>query len=169
MESSLEYKIISYDPTIDKSAFDCGIEPLNIYLKKYSGINDKKGIGKTFFLIDSKKRLSGYYTVSMAEILFESLPDSVRKGIPRYPLPAMRIGRLAVDISQKGLGLGGRLLIDSLKRAIQLSLDIGIYVVLVDAKNEDAVAFYKHFGFKQLKDSNQTLYLPIETIIRANN
>lgn len=167
MKNPLDFKIISFDEKIERASFDCREEALNDYLKKYAKNNHIKGIGKTFLLIDSSKSLAGYYTVSMAEILYENLPEQSRKKLPRYPLPAMRIGRLAVDIKYQGLGLGGRLLVDALRRAINLFDDIGIYSVLVDAKNESAVHFYEHYGFIRFSDRSNTLFLPIETILKA--
>jgi len=167
LNTPLDFKIISFDEKIDRTSFDCSVEALNDYLKKYAKNNHIKGIGKTFLLIDSFKSLAGYYTVSMAEILYENLPEQSRKKLPRYPLPAMRIGRLAVDIKYQGLGLGSRLLVDALRRAINLFDDIGIYSVLVDAKNESAVHFYEHYGFIRFPDRSNTLFLPIETILKA--
>lgn len=167
MKNPLDFKIIAFDSTIDRVVFDCGIKPLNDYLKKFAKNNHIKGIGKTFFLIDSSKNLVGYYTVSMAEVLYDNLPEIAKKNLPRYPLPAMRIGRLAVDMKYQGLGLGGRLLVDALKRAVSLFDDIGIYAVLVDAKSEDAIRFYEHYGFIRFHDHSNTLFLPIQTILKS--
>ena len=82
MANPLDFKIITFDSNIDRVSFDCLVEPLNDYLKKFAKNNHAKGIGKTFLLIDSSKNLAGYYTVSMAEILYDNLPESSRKNIP---------------------------------------------------------------------------------------
>ncbi|MBL0266980.1 MAG: GNAT family N-acetyltransferase [Leptospiraceae bacterium] len=160
MKNPLDFKIISFDEKIERASFDCREEALNDYKKTK---NNKKN-WKTL-LIDSKSLAD--IKVSMAEIFYENLPEQSRKKLPRYPLPAMRIGRLAVDIKYQGLGLGGRLLVDALRRAINLFDDIGIYSVLVDAKNESAVHFYEHYGFIRFSDRSNTLFLPIETILKA--
>mgnify|MGYP002371549783 FL=1 len=167
MANPLDFKIITFDSNIDRVSFDCLVEPLNDYLKKFAKNNHAKGIGKTFLLIDSSKNLAGYYTVSMAEILYDNLPESSRKNIPRYPLPAMRIGRLAVDKKYHGQGFGGKLLVDALRRAVNLFDDIRIYSVLVDAKNQNAIKFYEHYGFIKFHDRSNTLFLPMQTILKA--
>ncbi len=163
----LDFRIIPFDSNIDRDTFDSSIEPLNDYIKKYAKNNHLKGIGKTFLLIDSSKNLAGYYTVSMAEILYDTLPEESRKKLPRYPIPAMRIGRLAVDKKYHGIGLGGRLLVDALNRAIHLFDEIGIYTVIVDAKNESAIKFYEHYGFTKFYDRSNSLFLPIQAILKA--
>ena len=104
----MEFIIVSIEDPIHREDFDCGIDELNDYLKKYARQNARKGIAKTFVAIaDIETRIVlGYYSVSMDKIEFESLPTEYRRKIPRYPLPAMLIGKLAVDISIQGRGLG---------------------------------------------------------------
>ena len=95
------------------------------------------------------------------------MPTANAKRVPKYPVPAVRIARLAVDRTEKGKGLGGKLLADALRRVLTASSEVAVKVVLVDAKNEAAVEFYRHHGFMELIDVPMTLFLPIETVIRA--
>ncbi len=81
-----------------------------------------------------------------------------------YPIPAALIGKLAIDISVQGHGLGARLLIDALGRILRAASEIAVKVVLVDALTEEAKAFYQHFGFVEFKEQPMTLFLPIETV-----
>ena len=91
------------------------------------------------------------------------LPASTRKKLPRYPtVPAVRMGRLAVDHEFKGQGLGGALLADALDRAARS--EIAAFALVVDAKDEAAAAFYSHHGFIALPDSSLTLFLPLATV-----
>jgi predicted GNAT family N-acyltransferase len=76
----------------------------------------------------------------------------------------VRIGRLAVDKHHKGQGIGGELLWDAIGKANRLSNEVGIYAVVVDAKDENAVRFYHKYGFVPLTNNPKTLFLPIETI-----
>ncbi len=89
------------------------------------------------------------------------------KGLPRYPVPAIRLGRLAVDVSTRGMGIGAALLRDALLRAVGLSREVGTCVMLVDAIDYKAKAFYQRYGFIPLQDIPLTLVLPIETIASA--
>ena len=104
--------------------------------------------------------------MASASLLLADLPASTCKKLPRYPtVPAIRMGRLAVDQAFKGQGLGGALLADALDRAARS--EIAAFALMVDAKNEAAAAFYRHHGFIALPDSSLTLFLPLATIQRS--
>ena len=156
-----------------RADFDCGIESLNVFLKRYALQNLKKNVSVTIVAVSAEKpkKILGYYSVSMAQVTFEELPEDLSKGIPRYyPVPALRIGKLTVDRSTQGMGLGGELLRDALMRALDLSSEIGTCVVLVDAIDaidENAKRFYERYGFVALLDLPLSLVLPVETIAEA--
>lgn len=145
----------------ERDDFDCGEPTLNDYLKFYARQNDSRGLGKTFVatLPDSKKVI-GYYTVSSGAIHFESIPDK----LPRYPVPVVHLGRLAVDRSANGQGLGGMLLVDALRRTARLADQLGIFAVEIYALNENARRFYQRYGFESLVDDELHLYLSIKKI-----
>ena len=161
------FEKISRDVT--RGAFDCGVASLNDYVKRYALQNLKKNVGVTVIAVpeDNRKRILGYYSVSMGQVEIKLLPEDLAKGLPRYPVPAMRIGRLAVDRSTQGMGVGAALLRDALLRAVELSRKVGTCVVLVDAIDESAMKFYERYGFIPLKDIPLTLVLPVETIAAA--
>jgi predicted GNAT family N-acyltransferase len=100
----------------------------------------------------------------MAEITIELLPTEFQKGLPRYPIPAMRIGRLAVDITKRGECLGTALLMECFRRAIVLSREIGVFAIVVDATNESAKDFYLKYGFIALHSQPMSLLIPLATI-----
>jgi GNAT superfamily N-acetyltransferase len=152
-----------------RDPFDCGNESLNDFLKRYALQNLKKNISFTIVAVseENRKKILGYYSVSMAQVDFEDLPADLAKGIPRYPVPAMRIGRLAVDRIAQGVGLGGELLRHALSRALELSREVGTCIVLVDAIDENAKRFYEKYGFVSLIDLPLSLVLPMETIAEA--
>lgn len=147
----------------NRNPFDCGNAVLNEHLKKYARQNDINNLAKAFVAVDDNPLVLGYYCISTASIEFETLPDKISKGLPRYPIPAALIGKLACDQSERGKGLGARLLIDALQRIIATSEEMGIKVILVDAIDEEAKSFYQHYGFIELDDQSRKLFLPIET------
>ena len=150
----------------DKSSFSCGVQALDAYLKTQAGQDAKKQVANPFVLLDTEKnKVAGYYTLSMNAIIAQGLPEKITKKLPRYPhLPAVLMGRLAIDDSYKGQKLGAFLLIDALKRAHAISTSLAATFFVVDAKDEQAKAFYQHFGFVALEDDIMRLYLPMKTI-----
>ncbi len=122
-------------------------------------------IAVVYVLYDAvEERIAGYYTVSSLSI---ELPEDMRKGLAKYPeYPATLIGRLAVDEDYRGKGLGGRLLLDALGRALAGSRSVASYAVITDAKNEKAHAFYAHYGFMPLPSVSHEgrLFLPMNTV-----
>jgi len=167
-DSSARWNFVPIDKKHQRDSFDCGYAILNDYLKKYARQNHNKGIAKTFVAIPASGSLNidGYYTVSASVIEFESLPESYQKGMPAYPIPAMLIGRLAVNNSVKGQGLGGELLADAFYRAVRASQEIGMYAVRVDAIDLQAKEFYLKYEFIPFQDNELSLFLPIATIVR---
>ncbi|AIE85912.1 GCN5-related N-acetyltransferase [Fimbriimonas ginsengisoli Gsoil 348] len=109
-------------------------------------------------------RVIGYYTLSAGGVIFENLPDEVRRKLPRYPMPVAHLGRMAVDKDFQGRGYGALLLLDALKRALAVSADMAIAGVEVRAKSPSVKAFYARYGFIELLDDHLHMYLPIDTI-----
>lgn len=145
----------------DRSKFDCGVEELNIYLQKYSSQHQRKGVSRTYVATeDHAERVLGYYTISASSVGFDTVPEN----LPRHPIPVALIGRLAVDTSARGHGLGETLLIHALASAQRVAEIAGIYAVVVDALDEKAKTFYLKYGFKELADDHLHLYLPMRTI-----
>lgn len=155
---------------LNRSFFDCGILELNSYFQKYAKQNHKKGIAKTWVMVnsDNPEIPVAYYSVSMAEIQRENLSDEMKKGLPRYPLPVIRIAKLAVDKDSQGQKLGELLLVDIFQRGIKIAQDIGVIGFLVDAINEKAKLFYLRYGFTPLIDSPLSLFFPIKSIFTLN-
>lgn len=160
------WKFIPLEKKHNRKNFDCGNWELNEYLKRYARQNDKSGINKTFVAVksDTPVIIDGYYTISSSTIDFQSLPEEKRRKLPAYPIPAALIGRLAVDISCQGEGLGTELLVNALWRIVRASSEIGIYAVRVDAIDERAKQFYLCHEFIPFQDSPLSLFLPLKII-----
>ncbi|MEH2262467.1 GNAT family N-acetyltransferase [Nostoc sp.] len=167
-DSEARWNFVPIEKNHQRDSFDCSYAILNDYLKKYARQNHNKGIAKTFVAIPASGslKIDGYYTVSANVIEYESLPEYYHRGMPAYPIPAMLIGRLAVDNSIKGQGLGGELLADAFYRAVRASQEIGMYAVRVDAIDLQAKEFYLKYEFIPFQDNELSLFLPMATIIR---
>lgn len=148
----------------DRKGFDCGSPELNEFLQRHARQNATKGVAQTYVLVDpdNPETIVGYYSLSAAEIEFERLLKAHRRSLPRYPVPAARMGRLAVDHQHKGSGVGGQLLGLAIRRCQAAREQLGIVVLIVDAKNENAAAFYRHHGFTPVEDDPFTLYIHLD-------
>lgn len=111
----------------------------------------------------SNCRIAGYYTLASASVRLADLPDGVSKKLPRYPtVPAVRLGRLALDRNFHGQDLGGALLADALDRAIRS--EVASYTMVADTKDEAATAFYLHHSFIEFPSSSRRLFLPLAVV-----
>jgi GNAT superfamily N-acetyltransferase len=147
----------------DRAGFTCGDTALDEFFKKYAAQQKAKGVSTVFVVVDTGQPhiVLGFYTLSAAQLGTSHLSETEQKKLPRYPVPCFRMGRLACSRVAQGRGLGKLLVGLAVDRCIKAKADIGSYALLVDAKNETAAAFYRHFGFIACTDSPLTLYLPL--------
>ena len=147
----------------DRSSLTCGEEALDRYLRTQATQDVRRRIASCFVAVEvATGHLAAYYTIASAGLPTTELPPDLIKRLPRYPsLPAVRIGRLAVDMKFRGRGLGGALLADAVRRTLQAPP--AVFTLLVDAKNDQAVALYRHYGFLRLASQPRTLFLPLAT------
>ena len=158
-------QLTQFDATHDRSAFRCGTEQLDSYLREQVSQDIRRRVAACFVALANSRRIAGYYTVASASMLLADLPTDMAKKLPRYPsVPAVRLGRLAVDLEFRGQGLGGALLADALDRAARS--EIAAHALMVDATNDVAVAFYQHHGFIALPDASRVLFLPLATWVK---
>ena len=150
----------------DRTAFHSDSDPLNRYLRERATQDVRRRVAACFVALADGKRIAGYYTLASASLLLADLPASIGRKLQRYPIvPTVRMGRLAVDQAFKGQGLGGALLADALHRAARS--EIAAYALMVDAKDQNAAAFYQHHGFIPLPESPCTLFMPLATIFSS--
>ncbi|AXC16080.1 Acetyltransferase (plasmid) [Acidisarcina polymorpha] len=147
----------------DRSGFACGEEALDRYFQSQVTQDIRRHIANCFVAIDAATgALAGYYTIAATSIPTPDLPAEVTKRLPRYPsIPAVRIGRLAVDQKHQRRGLGAALLADAAQRT--LDAPPAAYALVVDAKDDNASAFYQHHGFLRFASQPRTLFLPLAT------
>jgi predicted GNAT family N-acyltransferase len=143
--------------------FSCGKEELDQYLKRTAKSNHKKSIGKTYVYTEHGK-VVGFFTLSMASIEHLDFPERKRTGLPKYSMPAAKIGRLAVDVTAKGRGIGGSLMREAFRKISEASDIIAAYSVLVDAKDPDSKRFYLQYGFESYESIDLSLFVNLEKI-----
>jgi GNAT superfamily N-acetyltransferase len=157
-----------------RAAFDCGNADLNLYLQRYARQNHESNGAKCFVAVpaDMPSRILGFYTLSPASLEYSRTPALAKKGLGRYDVPVFRLGRLAVDISVQGRGLGGTLLLRAAERCIRVAQDVGGAGLLIDAKDDRAALWYEGYGALRLDDAPLSLILPLAVaagaIERAN-
>jgi GNAT superfamily N-acetyltransferase len=150
----------------DRTAFHCGSDALDRYLKQQARQDTDKRVAAPFVAVNPPdKRVLGYYTLSASVLTLADLPDELARKLPRYPqLPVTLLGRLAVDQSSKGQGLGQHLLLDALHRSLAHADQIAAMAVVVDAKDEAAASFYRHYGFLTLQAQPSRLFVPMRPV-----
>ena len=149
----------------NRAAFSCGAEALDSYLHKQAGQDARKRAAVPFVATPDGQTIAGYYTLSQYAIALDAIPEDLAKRLPKYPMvSATLLGRLAVSVGFRGQGLGETLLMDALHRCLASSKQIASAGVIVDAKDESAVRFYKKYGFIALPKIENRLFLPMGTV-----
>jgi GNAT superfamily N-acetyltransferase len=148
-----------------RATFDCGKPPLDEWLQRFAGQYARRDLARTYVAVgDDDLRVLGYYALSSHLVRYGALPDEQARGLPVIDLPVVLLGRLAVDRSAQGRGLGQYLLIDALRRAAHISDQMGVRAVEVNAIDDTARRFYMRFGFVPLLDDPHHLFLPMQVI-----
>ncbi|MGH2486508.1 MAG: GNAT family N-acetyltransferase [Ktedonobacterales bacterium] len=148
----------------DRKAFHCGEPSLDRYLQQQASQDVRRGLAACHVLVDLDNPLQiiGYYTLSNTTVLLDELPETIQKTARPYShVPAILIGRLAVDGVFQGRGIGDVLLGDALLRIVRLSREVGSKLVIVDALNEGVIGFYARREFQRLQDQPLRLFLPV--------
>lgn len=148
----------------DRKQFTCGIEALDSYVRQSASQDVKRKTAAVFVMVpaDEPKRIAGFYTLCATSVELSKLPEEITKRLPRYPqVPGILIGRLARD--ENFPGVGSLLLADALSRCVRSAAEIAATLIVVDAKDAAAVAFYQKFGFELLPKLKSRLFLPMAT------
>lgn len=163
------FRLVPIKEILPKSrlkGFDCNTTALNDFLVRYAAKNDELGIGKTFVALDEDDGIAGYFTLATAQVSYVEMPDGYRGSLPKYPIPALRIARLAVDERYQGKGVGKWLLSQAFTKVLQVADVTGLYFVIVDAK-ETSKGFYEHYGFLKFSDVGLSYFMLVDTIRKA--
>ena len=154
----------------DRKSFDCGEASMNEFFQRFARQSHESGAAKTFLTVESVHSMSilGFYSLSAFTLAIEDVPEVVARKLPRYDvIPAALIGRLARDERARGRGVGELLLADAVRRILSAGRSLAVFAIIVDAKDERALAFYESFGFQPFPARPRRLFLPTSTAAQA--
>lgn len=173
-ELDFEFRLLQ--PNDDRSQFCCGNIELDRFFQRYAGQNQFRHYIGSNYILHYNETIAGFVTISAGVICAENLTDNLKKSLPDYPLPVLRIARLAIDKKFQGFGLGKKILALTFKLALTMKSNYGCIGVVVDAKPE-SIEFYKKLGFVSLqivsgelgdKPEPEALFLSIKVIEKAD-
>jgi len=177
MTPGREFETVAFTAEDAASDFRSGVAPLDEFFRSRAGQNQRKNVSRTWVLRNSSAEgdlpeVLGFYTLTLGAVRRESLPETIGKRLPGYPVPVVIVGRLAVDERARGRHLGERLLLDAQARALEISEQAGGVGVVVDAKDAAAVAFYRHYGYEILESAEgrewpRRMFLALKTLRAA--
>ena len=154
----------------DRDGFDCGSEPLNLFLKQTARQHAERGISRTFVLVDeaatAPKPILGFFSLNICQIKSESLTPAEAKKLPR-DVSGVRLGRLAVCLAHRRQSVGKTLLVAAMGKFVEIFNSAGGIGLFVDAKDQDAKRYYEQFGFVSMPSNELELFLPVRTIQEA--
>lgn len=160
----MPWAISQLDSSHGVTAFDCGEASLNLFLRKHALHNNHAGLGRTFVATEpGRVEVVGYFTLSTGSVRFDAIAGHAAKKLPRYPIPTVHLGRLAVDRRYQGKALGETLLVEALRKAATASASVGVYAIDVLALHDRAKSFYLRYGFVEMLDAPHHLFLGIQT------
>lgn len=147
------------------SGFGCGVDSLSAWLSKHARAAAASGSARTYVVEDAEQeRVVGYHALCAASVSRREASPRASRGMPRHPIPAVLLARLAVDQSVQGNGLGAFLLRDAMARTMAAAAELGIRVMLVHALDESARGFYLHHGFEPSRTDPMNLQLLVKDI-----
>jgi GNAT superfamily N-acetyltransferase len=158
----MPYRIRPFDTIINSASFQCGHEPLDDYIRRYASQDIRRNVARVFVATpeNDPQLLAGFFTLSAGSVSCSSLPATLARKLPRYPIPVALIVRLAVDRSIHGKGLGSILVADACQKVVQASNILAVAGIIVDAKDDKAISFYEHLGFITLQGQRDKMLLP---------
>jgi len=151
------------DANHDVSAFESGSEQLDDWLRRHAVAAQQMDSARTFVLV-RRDRVVGYFSLTMGSVLRADAPAKLVRGLPAYPIGMVLLARLAVNASEQGKGMGALLLAEALRKAIAAGDAAAARFVVVDAVDDDAVAFYKRYGFAPAPEHDRRLYRRMKDI-----
>ncbi len=161
-----ELRLVLLTADHDLTGFQCGDERLDSWLRDHAPASQRADIARTYLVLEGDTVVA-YVSLTTGSIRPESAPKRYSRGMPHHPLPTILIARLAVDRCHQGNRIGSRLLAEALRRAVQASDVVATRLVVVDAIDERAAAFYRRWGFIDVPETPHRLFRKISDIRRS--
>ena len=146
--------------------FDCGSEPLNLWLAQKALHNDKTGGSRTYVVSTESGELAGYFCLAAHSVEHGDLKAKYRRNMPN-PVPTILLGRLAVDKKYAGRGLGKSMLLAAIRASIEIAKSIGVAAVVVHPISEEAEHFYLKNGFAYAREGNPMLLFALGPFVSS--
>jgi ribosomal protein S18 acetylase RimI-like enzyme len=153
----------------DRGDFASGSAALDNYLKRVASQDDRRNLARVFVATEpGAARIAGFYSLSGFSVGLGVLPNDLSAKLPAYPeIPAALIGRLARHVAYRGQNVGEMLLMDALRRIALAGQALAVHVIVVDAKDDRARAFYRAYGFAELAAHPRRLVIPVATVAKV--
>ncbi len=163
---TVEFTIEPLGAGLGRKEFCSGVAPLDRYLREFASQDIRRRVSNCFIARDRAGKIAAFYTFAAGSLPLFDIPEDERKKLPRYGiLPAALIGRLAVDLNFRGRGLGAALVVDAARKSS--NAEQAVFALIVDAKDQQAAAFYEHLGFRRFNSRPASLYVPVATVMAA--
>lgn len=149
----------------DRDDFSCGNASLDHYIRKQAGQDSRRDLTRVWVAVDTERptRIIGFFTLSATSVSRDDFPEDVGRRLPKYPIPAVLIGRFAVDLEYARKGLGRALLGRAISLVLGVIRTLAVAVVVVDPIDQTATAFYERFGFKALHSAGGRMFLTVSS------
>ncbi len=165
-------KIEALSSAHDRGGFDCGSEPLDVFLRNTARQHGERGISRTFVLVEeaavAPKPILGFFSLNICQLKSEGLTPAEAKRLPR-DVSGIRLGRLAVAKGVQRQGIGKSLLVGAMRKFLEIFETAGGIGLFVDAKDAEAKRYYEQFGFIPMPSNELELFLPVRTVQEALN
>jgi ribosomal protein S18 acetylase RimI-like enzyme len=161
--SEPELRLERLESRHDLNAFRSGNEDLESWLKRHALAAQNMDTARTFLLV-GVEGIVGYFSLTMGSVLREEAPPKLVRGLPAYPVGMVLLARLAVDRNHQGVGMGGLLLAEALRKAVVAGEAAAARLLVVDAVDDNAAGFYSRHGFIALPEHPMRLYRRMKEI-----
>ena len=158
------FHLVLLEKSHQRSAFDCGEEQVNNWLRTKALQNQKKRLSSTKVLLDSEKRIAGFYTLATGQVDFSDLPIEISRKLPQRPLPIAVLAWLGVSSSHQKQGLGTLLLAHALRDCHRAGETFAFVALIIDCINDSAKAFYQHWNFTELPGYSNRFFLSAQLL-----
>ena len=158
-------RLVAFDAAFDRSAFDCGQQAVNDWFRRQAGQSQRSNNTRTILAVQGTW-VAGFYASRVGTMEKGEVAEAFGVGRARYPMPAILLAQLGVDVRSQGRGLGVSLLVHALESFLAVADKVGVEVVLVDALTTELCAFYRKMGFRSLEDRHLRMFMPVK-VLRA--